>query len=133
MGQALTAPPRCSAPYYFFLCRFALRFFSFVFGRLASRTFVFVTTRCKHLLLCQSSHAAETNVGTITDLKDLPRGLNGSVVTMGDFDGLHTGHRVLIDTTVAAAKQLNLPAILVTYEPSPKKILKKLACVERAS
>lgn len=70
-------------------------------------------------------------MGTITDLKDLPRGLNGSVVTMGDFDGLHTGHRVLIDTTVAAAKQLNLPAILVTYEPSPKKILKKLAVDSR--
>jgi len=70
-------------------------------------------------------------VGTITDLKDLPRGLNGSVVTMGDFDGLHTGHRVLIDTTVAAAKQMQLPAILVTYEPSPKKILKKLAVDSR--
>jgi len=70
-------------------------------------------------------------VGIITDLKDLPQSQNGSVVTMGDFDGLHTGHRVLIDTTIAAAKRLHLPAILVTYEPSPKKILKKLAVDSR--
>ncbi len=70
-------------------------------------------------------------MGIITDLKDLPQNANGCVVTMGDFDGLHTGHHVLIEATIAAAKRLRVPAILVTYEPSPKKILKKLAVDSR--
>ncbi|AFM14540.1 bifunctional riboflavin kinase/FAD synthetase [Turneriella parva] len=70
-------------------------------------------------------------MGIITDLKDLPPLGNGSVVTMGDFDGLHTGHQVLISSTIAAAQKKQLPAILVTYEPSPKKILKKLAIDSR--
>ena len=50
---------------------------------------------------------------------------------MGDFDGLHTGHRVLIDATVARSRQDGLTSVLVTYEPSPKKILKRLALDSR--
>ncbi len=60
------------------------------------------------------------------DLNALPDILTGSVVAMGDFDGVHSGHRVLIAETVARAKAANLEAVLVTYEPSPKKIMKKL-------
>lgn len=70
-------------------------------------------------------------MGIITDLNELPSTLSGSVVTMGDFDGLHSGHRVLIETTVATASRMQLPSVLVTYEPSPKKILKKLAVDSR--
>lgn len=50
---------------------------------------------------------------------------------MGDFDGLHTGHRVLIHETVSKAREKNLLSVLVTYEPSPKKILKKIATDSR--
>lgn len=50
---------------------------------------------------------------------------------MGDFDGLHTGHRVLIETAVARSRQKGLTSALVTYEPSPKKILKRLALDSR--
>jgi riboflavin kinase / FMN adenylyltransferase len=82
-------------------------------------------------LLCQSFRISESNVGIITDLKQLPPTLTGTVVTMGDFDGLHAGHRVLIETTVATARRMQLPSVLVTYEPSPKKILKKLAIDSR--
>lgn len=57
--------------------------------------------------------------------------IDGSVVTMGDFDGLHTGHRVLIDATVTRARVLGLTSVLVTYEPSPKKILKRIATDSR--
>ncbi len=70
-------------------------------------------------------------MGIITDLKDLPALPAGSVVTMGDFDGLHAGHRVLIEATVETANRMHLPSVLVTYEPSPKKILKKLTVDSR--
>lgn len=50
---------------------------------------------------------------------------------MGDFDGLHSGHRVLIDTTIARSRQKGLTSVLLTYEPSPKKILKRLSLDSR--
>lgn len=62
----------------------------------------------------------------VVDLNSLPAVAAGSVVVMGDFDGVHSGHQALIAETVARAEAAGLDAVLVTYEPSPKKILKKL-------
>lgn len=70
-------------------------------------------------------------VQLVTALADLPQTGEGSVVTMGDFDGLHTGHRVLIEETARRAAANGLKSVLVTYEPSPKKILKKIATDSR--
>lgn len=67
----------------------------------------------------------------VDSLDNFPAITTGAVVTMGDFDGLHTGHRVLIRATVAHARENKLQAVLVTYEPSPKKILKKIATDSR--
>lgn len=62
----------------------------------------------------------------IHKLSELPEGLKGTVLTMGDFDGLHTGHHTLIASTIKEAHERGLLSVLLTYEPSPKKILKKL-------
>lgn len=67
----------------------------------------------------------------VDTLENFPAIEAGSVVTMGDFDGLHTGHRVLIHETVTHAREKRLLSVLVTYEPSPKKILKKIATDSR--
>ena len=67
----------------------------------------------------------------VDSLDNFPTIETGSVVTMGDFDGLHTGHRVLIREAVAHARENKLLSVLVTYEPSPKKILKKIATDSR--
>lgn len=48
-----------------------------------------------------------------------------SVVTLGDFDGIHLGHRELLKSTIEQARNTGRAAILVTYDPSPKKVLKK--------
>src|ERR1700691_2078923 len=45
------------------------------------------------------------------------------VVTIGSFDGLHLGHRVLIDRLRAHAATLALPAMMVTSEPLPREFL----------
>ncbi|MCH9770275.1 MAG: bifunctional riboflavin kinase/FAD synthetase, partial [Gammaproteobacteria bacterium] len=47
--------------------------------------------------------------------------LNGSVITIGNFDGLHLGHQQLINAVVMKAKQLKVPAILLTFEPHPRE------------
>ncbi len=48
------------------------------------------------------------------------------VLTMGDFDGIHRGHRRLIEETIQQAKKAEIASVLLTYDPSPKKALKKL-------
>ncbi len=46
-----------------------------------------------------------------------------SSVTMGSFDGVHRGHRALLERTVAAARKKNLSALALTYEPHPRIVL----------
>ena len=49
--------------------------------------------------------------------------LSGSVVTLGNFDGIHLGHQALIGGAVAAARKLALPSVVLTFEPHPLKVL----------
>ena len=46
------------------------------------------------------------------------------VVTVGNFDGLHIGHRAIIDTVVARARELGGPAVAYTFEPHPIRVLR---------
>jgi riboflavin kinase/FMN adenylyltransferase len=47
----------------------------------------------------------------------------GSVLTIGNFDGVHLGHRHLIDAARGKARGLNAPLLVVTFEPHPLAIL----------
>lgn len=49
--------------------------------------------------------------------------------TLGSFDGVHRGHRVLIERTVSAARKKNLSALALTYEPHPRMVLGDPAAV----
>ena len=47
----------------------------------------------------------------------------GSVVTIGTFDGIHPGHRALIDALLAHGRRLGRPAMMLTFEPMPREYL----------
>jgi len=51
-----------------------------------------------------------------------PRHL-GSVVTIGTFDGIHPGHRALIERLLAHGRRLGRPAMMLTFEPMPREYL----------
>ncbi|MFZ2225113.1 MAG: hypothetical protein WAV26_10570, partial [Candidatus Deferrimicrobium sp.] len=40
-------------------------------------------------------------------------------LTIGNFDGVHLGHRELLRRTVAHARDLRLPAVALTFTPHP--------------
>ena len=44
-----------------------------------------------------------------------------SVVTVGSFDGLHRGHRVLIDALTSTAKRLGAESVVVTFGNHPRE------------
>jgi len=44
---------------------------------------------------------------------------NGCVLTIGNFDGLHLGHRAVIEKLAARGKALGLPVVVMTFEPQP--------------
>lgn len=43
----------------------------------------------------------------------------GAVLTIGNFDGVHLGHQHLILKVIEKAHQLNVPSLVVTFEPHP--------------
>ncbi len=47
-----------------------------------------------------------------------------SVVTIGNFDGVHRGHQAVIADVIARARLLNARAIAVTFDPHPVRILR---------
>src|SRR5258708_34496848 len=44
----------------------------------------------------------------------------GSVVAMGNFDGVHLGHRAVIAAALQMARNHGRPALAVTFEPPPR-------------
>lgn len=53
----------------------------------------------------------------------LPRLVHGAVVTVGTFDGVHLGHRDLLERVVVRAAERQLPSLLVTFDPHPLEIV----------
>jgi riboflavin kinase/FMN adenylyltransferase len=51
--------------------------------------------------------------------------LRGAVLAIGNFDGVHRGHRAVIASAIARAKRLNRPAAALTFEPHPVAFLRK--------
>lgn len=46
-----------------------------------------------------------------------------TVVTVGTFDGVHEGHRALMETVVQKAKARNARSVVVTFDPHPRTII----------
>jgi riboflavin kinase/FMN adenylyltransferase len=49
--------------------------------------------------------------------------LSACAATIGNFDGMHVGHRRLVAETVAAARTRGVPSVVVTFDPHPSKTI----------
>lgn len=56
------------------------------------------------------------------DIQQLPSFRN-AVVTIGTFDGVHAGHRQIIDKLKSAAAVINGETVIITFHPHPRKIV----------
>jgi riboflavin kinase/FMN adenylyltransferase len=63
----------------------------------------------------------------LTDESGLPPHVNGTVITVGTFDGVHRGHRDVVERLVKRARTLKIPSVLVTFEPHPLEVVNPAA------
>ncbi|AWB23568.1 bifunctional riboflavin kinase/FAD synthetase [Methylobacterium currus] len=54
------------------------------------------------------------------DGEPVPAGLDGAVAALGNFDGIHQGHRALIAAVRELAADLGRPSAVLTFEPHPR-------------
>jgi riboflavin kinase/FMN adenylyltransferase len=57
----------------------------------------------------------------IRGLQNLRERHRGCVLTIGNFDGMHRGHRALVERSLEIAARTGLPAAALTFEPSPRE------------
>ena len=54
----------------------------------------------------------------------LPTEFLRGAVAVGNFDGVHRGHAQLIERLLARAREVNGPAVVLTFDPHPVRILR---------
>lgn len=69
---------------------------------------------------------------------NLIRGLNNlrphhrhCIATIGNFDGVHRGHQVILAQLKQVAKQVNLPTMVITFEPLPQEYFENGSSIPR--
>ena len=60
----------------------------------------------------------------IRDLAALPAELRSGAVAIGNFDGVHRGHARIVERLVSHAQAVGGPAIVLTFDPHPVRILR---------
>jgi riboflavin kinase/FMN adenylyltransferase len=54
----------------------------------------------------------------------LPEPLRGSVIAIGNFDGVHRGHQSVLSRALDIAAERGIPALVLTFEPHPRTVFR---------
>ena len=57
-------------------------------------------------------------------LDELPANLGQTIISIGNFDGVHCGHKKVLEQVVHRARELAAKAMAVTFDPHPLKVLR---------
>jgi riboflavin kinase/FMN adenylyltransferase len=60
----------------------------------------------------------------IDHFSDIPASCRAGVVSIGNFDGVHCGHVVLVECMKSIARRIGGPAVAFTFDPHPVKLLR---------
>ncbi len=67
----------------------------------------------------------------ISGVQQLHAAQGGCVATIGSFDGVHLGHRALLARLIARARQAQLPATVILFEPQPMEFFRPAQAAPR--
>ena len=57
---------------------------------------------------------------------EIPTGFGPTVASVGNFDGVHCGHREILSAVVGEAHQTGARAVAITFDPHPEQFLRPL-------
>jgi riboflavin kinase / FMN adenylyltransferase len=57
-------------------------------------------------------------------LNEVPAGWGESVVTIGEFDGVHRGHQHIVARAAEIGRERGLPVVAVTFDPHPDEVIR---------
>jgi riboflavin kinase/FMN adenylyltransferase len=60
----------------------------------------------------------------LNGIDDIKPRHKGGVVTIGNFDGVHTGHQKIFKSALEEAQKLKAKSLAITFEPHPMKVLR---------
>lgn len=63
----------------------------------------------------------------ITDIEAIEAPFAGAVITIGNFDGVHLGHKALFREVIERARKIDGTAVAITFEPHPMRVLRQTA------
>lgn len=65
-----------------------------------------------------------TTAAVFRSLAALPADFGPAVAAIGNFDGVHLGHRQILSAVVAEAKALRVRSLAITFDPHPEQFLR---------
>ena len=63
-------------------------------------------------------------IAVYRSLAEIPQGFGPTVAAIGNFDGVHLGHRQIMRAAVKEARERGLRALAVTFDPHPEEFLR---------
>ena len=69
------------------------------------------------------SIAAARAIPIFRSLDEIPADFGPSAITVGNFDGVHRGHRGLLTSAAAEARERGIRSIAITFDPHPAQFL----------
>lgn len=57
-------------------------------------------------------------------LGEVPPGWGESVVTIGEFDGVHRGHQRIVARAAQIGRERGLPVVVITFDPHPDEVIR---------
>ncbi len=65
-------------------------------------------------------------MNVIFGVENLTNNFSNAVICIGNFDGIHYGHRQIITTCIREAKKINTKSLLVTFDKHPRNVFAEL-------
>ncbi len=63
-------------------------------------------------------------VSIFRSIEEIPHDFGSAVAAIGNFDGVHLGHRQILGAVAKEARQLQARAVAVTFDPHPEQVLR---------
>jgi riboflavin kinase/FMN adenylyltransferase len=63
-------------------------------------------------------------INSVSWNQDLPKDCQGGALSIGNFDGVHRGHQALLAELQHQARDLQGPAVALTFDPPPSQLLR---------